>query len=458
VPDVHVVVLAAGRGTRMKSALPKVLHGVAGAPMIDYVLRAARPLGASTTTLVVGHEAEMVRGRLGDRRGLRFVLQEPQLGTAHALQQTRGSFDGVQGTLLMLSGDVPLLTAATLGRLVEMHARSKAAATLVTALFDNPSGYGRIVRAGGLVDRVVEERDASDDERRIREVNAGIYAFDLAPLFPALAQIAPSNAQGEHYLPDLVGIYRGRGLPVATVRVEDPDEIRGINSRKELAAVSKIVWRRRNEALMASGVTIEDPDTTYIGADVEVGPDTILHPGVFLEGRTRIGSGCEIHANVRVIDSVIDDGAVVLDFCVITGSRVARLARIGPFAHLRPESDVREGARVGNFVELKKTVLGAASKANHLAYLGDATIGERVNVGAGTITCNYDGERKYQTIIEDEVFVGSDSQLVAPVRVGKGAYIAAGSSIVDDVPAGALGIARGVQVNKEGWVARKKAR
>ncbi len=456
--DVHVVVLAAGKGTRMKSALPKVMHRVAGAPMIDYVLRSAAGLGASTTTIVVGHEADLVRASLADRCKLRFVLQQPQLGTAHALQQTRELFDDVEGTLVLLSGDVPLLTSSTLTSLVETHARSKAAATLVTALFANPFGYGRIVRNGAEVERVVEERDATDAERRIHEGNAGIYAFDIPLLFPALARISASNAQGEYYLPDLVGIYRSRGLTVATVRAADQDEIRGINSRKELAAVSKIVWQQRNDALMASGVTIEDPDTTYIGPDVEVGRDTVLHPGVQLQGKTRIGSGCEIHANVRIADSVLEDGVVVLDFCVISESRVAAGARLGPFAHLRPGSDVRQEAHVGNFVELKKTVLGAGSKANHLAYLGDATIGEHVNVGAGTITCNYDGVHKHPTTIEDNVFIGSDTQLVAPVKIGKGAYVAAGSSIVKDVPAGALGIARGVQVNKEGWVAKKKGK
>jgi bifunctional UDP-N-acetylglucosamine pyrophosphorylase/glucosamine-1-phosphate N-acetyltransferase len=458
VSDTHVVILAAGKGTRMKSAQPKVLHVLAGAPIICYVLAAARPLGAKSTTLVVGHGADRVRDVLSSYGDLRFVLQEPQLGTGHALLQTEPLFRGVEGTLVLLSGDVPLLTTRTLARLLGAHLASPAAVTLLTATLPDPFGYGRIVRDKGGVARVVEERDASADERPIHEVNAGIYAFDLAPLFPALARLASDNAQGEYYLPDLVRLYRREGRVVGAVPLDDATEIRGINTRKELAALGQVVREQRNEALMASGVTMEDPDTTYVGPDVEVGRDTILHANVLLEGRTRIGTDCEIHSNVRIVDSSVEDRVIVLNFCFVNQATIASGARVGPFAHLRPESDVREHAHVGNFVELKKTRLGAHSKANHLAYLGDATIGERVNIGAGTITCNYDGERKHPTIIEDGVFIGSDSQLVAPVKVEAGAYVAAGSTITRDVPAGALGIARGVQVNKEGWVERKKGK
>lgn len=454
--NIHVVVLAAGKGTRMKSALPKVLHPLAGAPVISYVLAAARPLGAKTTTLVVGHGADAVREALASHGDLRFVIQEPQLGTGHALRQAEPLFRGVEGTLVLLSGDVPLLAARTLERLVGAHLASPAAATLLTATLADPFGYGRIVRDKGGVARVVEERDATADQGAIREVNVGIYAFDLAPLFPALAGIASANAQGEYYLPDIVRIYRGEGRVVNAVPLDDAIEIRGINTRKELAALSRAVRERRNEALMASGVTMEDPNTTYIGPDVEVGCDTVLRANVSLEGRTRIGAGCEIHSNVHIVDSTVDDGVVILNCCLVNRAKIASGARIGPFAHLRPESDVRQGAHVGNFVELKKTTLGAQSKANHMAYLGDATIGERVNIGAGTITCNYDGECKHPTVIEDGVFIGSASQLVAPVKVGEGAYVAAGSTITRDVPPGALGIARGVQVNKEGWVGRKR--
>jgi bifunctional UDP-N-acetylglucosamine pyrophosphorylase/glucosamine-1-phosphate N-acetyltransferase len=384
------------------------------------------------------------------------VVQAPQLGTAHALQQTEIPLAGKEGTLLLLSGDVPLLTAETLRQLTETHHAAGAAATVVTAAVERPSGYGRIVRSNGRIARIVEERDASPAEREIREINSGIYAFALAPLFDALRGIAPQNAQGEFYLTDLVAIYNRRKLSVETFLIQDSQEIRGVNSRTELAEVSRLVRQQKNEELMAGGVTLVDPSSTYIGPDVEIGPDTVIHPGVIIEGRTRIGKSSEIQGHVRIRDSEIGDRVAINNFCLIVGSQVADGVSVGPFAHLRPETVVGEGAKIGNFVELKKTSMGAGSKAQHLSYLGDATIGANVNVGAGTITCNYDGTTKSQTIIEDGAFIGSDSQLVAPVRVGKGAYVAAGSSVTEDVPAGALGIARSRQTNIEGWVERKK--
>jgi bifunctional UDP-N-acetylglucosamine pyrophosphorylase/glucosamine-1-phosphate N-acetyltransferase len=455
-PDIHIVVLAAGKGTRMKSGLPKVLHSAAGIPLIDHVLRAAATLDPVSTVIVLGHQADLVRQALGIRLGLRFALQEPQLGTGHALLQAAPSLEGARGTVVLLSGDVPLLRASTLLTLVAHHEEAKAAATVLTAEVAAPDGYGRIVRQDDRISAIVEHKDASSVERQIREINSGIYAFDAAPLFGALREIGSSNAQGEYYLPDLVKIYRSRRLTVETVTLEDSQEILGVNSRKELAEVATILKARKNEELMAAGVTLVDPATTFIDPDVIVGQDTIIRPGVYLEGRTRIGSGCEIHSGVRIVDSVIDDGVVIQNFCVIVESHVSRGAKLGPFSHIRPQSDVGEEAHVGNFVELKKTSLGKGSKANHLSYLGDSTIGEKVNVGAGTITCNYDGVHKHPTVIEDGAFIGSDTQLIAPVRIGKGAYVAAGSSITNDVPADALAIARGKQVNKEGWVGRKK--
>ncbi len=456
--DTHIVVLAAGKGTRMKSAVPKVLHRAGDLPLIEHVLRKARVLEPSSMIVVLGHEAAQVRQMLGKQTGLSFALQDPQLGTGHALLQAEPLLAGKRGTVVLLSGDVPLLREETLRALVRTHLDAKAAATVVTAEVDRPGGYGRIVREGGRIAAIVEHKDASPAERAIREINSGIYAFDLAPLFGALREIGAANAQGEYYLPDLVRIYRGRGLTVETLAVADAREILGVNSRKELADVAVILRTNRNEELMAAGVTIVDPATAYIGPDVTIGPDTIIHPGVYLEGHTHIGSRCEINSGVRIIDSEVADDVVINNFCVITQSRIQRGARLGPFAHVRPDSTICEESHVGNFVELKKTTLGRGSKANHLAYLGDATIGERVNVGAGTITCNYDGVKKNPTIIEDHAFIGSDTQLIAPVRVGKGAYVAAGSSITDDVPAGSLAIARGKQVNKEGWVARRKKR
>jgi bifunctional UDP-N-acetylglucosamine pyrophosphorylase/glucosamine-1-phosphate N-acetyltransferase len=454
----HIVVLAAGQGTRMKSNLPKVLHHIAGKPMIERVLQTASVVEPDTITVIVGYKADVVRDKLVNNQNVRFALQEPQLGTAHALQQAEPFLAGREGTVVLLSGDVPLLSAGTLSRLVETHRGSGAAATVVTATVDRPYGYGRIVRTRGRISRIVEERDASPTQRKIQEINSGIYAFDLAPLFDALRGIASQNAQGEFYLTDLIAIYRRRKLPVETLLIDNAQEIRGINSRSELAEVSRLVRQKKNEELMAAGVTLVDPATTYIDPDAEIAADTVIHPGVVIEGRTRVGAACEIQAYVRISDSEIGDKVTINSFCLISGAQVAQGAAIGPFAHLRPGSSVGENAKIGNFVELKNTSLGPRSKANHLSYLGDATIGADVNVGAGTITCNYDGVNKHRTVVGDGAFIGSDSQLIAPVTVGEGAYVGAGSSITDDVPAGALGIARGRQSNKEGWAERRKGR
>jgi bifunctional UDP-N-acetylglucosamine pyrophosphorylase / glucosamine-1-phosphate N-acetyltransferase len=327
---------------------------------------------------------------------------------------------------------------------------------VLTAVVDRPYGYGRIVRAAGRISRIVEERDASKAQREIHEINSGIYAFALETLFDALERIAADNAQGEYYLPDLVSIYRRRRRVVRTFTIQDAIEIRGINSRTELAEVSAMVRQQKNEELMAAGVTLVDPATTYIDTDVVIGQDTVIQPCVFIERGTKIGAACEIQAGSRIVNSTLGDRVVVRNHSVISDSTIAAGARIGPFAHLRPGATVGENVHVGNFVELKNTVMGTGSKANHLAYLGDATIGADVNVGAGTITCNYDGQTKHQTAIGDGAFIGSNATLVAPVTVGREAYIAAGSSITEDVPAGALGIGRGRQENKEGWVDKRK--
>ena len=441
----------------MKSRLPKVLHAAGGLSLIEHVLRTADTLSPTSIVIVVGHQADAVEASLAGRPNLQFARQEPQLGTGHALLQAEQALTGANGTVVLLSGDAPLLTPATLQALVNRHVETGAAATVLTATVDEPSGYGRIERRDGRISGIVEHKDASAEQRQIREINSGIYAFDLQPLFAALRQIGSANAQGEYYLPDLVTIYRDRGLKVETLTLEDPREILGVNSRGELAQIGQLLKMSRNAALMASGVTIVDPATAYIGPDVAIAADTIIHPNVYLEGRTTIGSGCEIQCGVRIVNSTLEDNVFVNSYCVITDSHIARGAKLGPFAHIRPDSHVGEDAHVGNFVELKKTALGRGSKANHLAYLGDAVIGEGVNVGAGTITCNYDGKKKHQTTIEDGAFIGSDSQLVAPVTIGKGAYVAAGSSITENVPAGSLAISRGKQINKEGWVDRKKS-
>lgn len=455
--SLHVVVLGAGKGTRMKSALAKVLHRVAGTPLIEHVLNTAAALAPASTTIVVGHQADEVRRVLASRAGLSFVVQEPQLGTAHALLTTEPALSTATGTLVLLSGDVALLTTGTLLRLVERHRATGAAATVLTAAVDRPAGYGRIVRDnGGAITRIVEEKDASPAERDIREINAGIYAFDLSGLYAAVRSIAAQNAQQEYYLPDLVAIYRKRGLGVETVTVEHADEIQGINSRVELAEVSRVIRHNTVRNLMASGVTIEDPQTTYIDRQVTIGADTVIHPGVSLQGRTSIGAGCEIHSGVRIVNSTLSDGVTILDHCLIVDSVVREGGYVGPSAHLRPGSDVGADAKVGNFVELKKTVLGPGSKASHLTYLGDAVIGANVNIGAGTIVCNYDGTKKHQTTIEDGAFIGSDSQLIAPVTVGRDAYVGTGTTVREDVPPGALAVSAGKQRNIGDWTIKRR--
>ncbi len=453
----HVIILAAGRGTRMRSARPKVLHPLAGLPLIEHVARAADRLEPVRVGLVIGHQGERVRAALSHRPTLAFAGQDEQRGTGHALLQAEPMFAGLAGTLVVLSGDVPLIRPGTLEALVRAHADAGAALTVLTAAVARPYGYGRIVRAGGRLARIVEERDASASQRQLKEINGGIYALDLPPLFEAIQEIPPAGASNEIHLPDLVRIYRQRGLPVETVGVADPDEVRGINSQTELAEVKRIVRQTRNEELMAAGVTIEDPATTYVDMDVTVGPDTVIHPGVFLQGRTSVGARCELHAGVRIVDSTLGDDVTVRNHCVIHGATLARGAEVGPFAHLRPGAEIGETAKVGNFVEIKKSALGPGSKANHLSYLGDATIGEGVNVGAGTITCNYDGKRKHATRVGDRVFIGSGTQLVAPVSLGDDAYVGAGSCVTDDVPAGALAVARNRQVVKDGWSGRREA-
>jgi bifunctional UDP-N-acetylglucosamine pyrophosphorylase/glucosamine-1-phosphate N-acetyltransferase len=453
----HVVILAAGQGTRMKSAVPKVLHPIAGRPMIERVLETAKAIEPASIALIIGHGADVVRERLSKVHGLQFAVQAPQLGTAHALQQAESLLAGREGTVVLLSGDVPLLKPETLRQLLDTHRAAQAVATVMTAVVERPYGYGRIVRANGRLARIVEERDATPTERQIKEINGGIYAFELGPLFDALRGVAAQNVQGEYYLTDLIAIYHRRKLPIETMVATSPGEIRGINSRTELAEVSRLVRQKKNEELMAAGVTIVDPATTYIDPEVEIGPDTVIHPGVVLEGRTRIGSMCEIQAHVRVADSELGDRVKINNFCLLTSVRVAAGASIGPFAHLRPETSLGEGVRIGNFVELKKTTLGAGTKVNHLAYLGDASVGADVNIGAGTITCNYDGQKKEQTVIEDGAFVGSDTQLIAPVTVGRGAYIGTGTTVRENVPPGALAVSAGKQRTIEGWVERKRS-
>ena len=456
--SLHVVVLAAGKGTRMKSARPTVLHQLAGRRVIDHVLGAVERLGAATTTLVVGYGGDEVRAALEGRAHLRFVSQSPQLGTGHALLQAEAELAGQSGALLLLHANLPLISAGTLMRLVEHHRTARASMTLLTASVDDPYGYGRVVRGSdSRVTRIVDERDASGDERAINEVASGIYCFEAGSIFGSLKALAADANQSDFYLTDLVPLVRRQRQSVETLQLDSAAELRGVTTRVDLADLTSILRARKNRELMLAGVTLEDPSATYIDADVTVGADTTIGPGVVLEGRTAIGERCRIHAGSRLTNAVVGDDVIVLDRTIVVDSRVGAGARLGPFSHVRPDSDIAADAHVGNFVELKKTRLGRKSKANHLAYLGDATIGDGVNVGAGTITCNYDGVNKHKTVIEDGVFIGSDSQLIAPVTIGKGAYVGAGSSITEDVPADALAVARGRQTNKPGWAASRRA-
>jgi len=454
------VVLAAGKGTRMKSGLAKVLHPLGGKPLAFYPVRAALEAGAAPVVVVVGHQAAEVEAALRaafPEAPLRFALQAEQKGTAHAVLSAKAALRGVKGPVAILSGDTPMLRAETLRAVVKAQARAKAPLAIGTMELPEPRGYGRVLRdEAGRPVRIAEEKDASAAERQVREVNAGLYCADAAFLWRSLARVDARNAQGEFYLTDLVSM-AARKAPAVAVAV-DPLEASGVNDREELARAGRILQQRRSAALLVSGVSIEVPERFLCDEGVVVGPDTVVEPDVRLRGATRIGPGCTIGQGAVISDAVLAAGVTVRPYTVIEGpATVGERAILGPFSRIRPGSELGEGTHVGNFVETKKTRLGKGSKANHLAYLGDAVIGAGVNVGAGTITCNYDGEKKHPTTIGDGAFIGSDSILVAPIEIGAGAYVAAGSTVTQAVPAGALALGRAQQVNKEGWVERKRA-
>ncbi|MEX0766508.1 MAG: bifunctional UDP-N-acetylglucosamine diphosphorylase/glucosamine-1-phosphate N-acetyltransferase GlmU [bacterium] len=437
---VHAVVLAAGKGKRMKSDLPKVLHRVSGQALVTYVLETLRAAGVEDPIIVVGHGAEGVRAIGGPRA--RFVDQVEQRGTGHAVmqalpllpQQTQQS-----DPVLVLYGDTPLLTPDTIRALLEQHRSSEAAVTMLTAELTDPTGYGRIIRDGdGRIQRIVEDADASSEEKQVREINAGTYVYDPAALREALKGLVPHNAQGEYYITDTVSWLLSRGRTVSAL-LGSPEETMGINSRRELAQVEAVMRRRILEGLMDQGVTIIDPLTTYVHAGVVVGRDSVIHPQCHLEGTTRIGSGCVIGPQARLVDSTLLDQVTVVA-STVEGSIVGEGTRVGPYSHLRPGTQVGRFVEIGNFAEMKNATVGDYTKVHHQSYLGDATIGERVNIGAGTVTCNYDGKGKYPTVIEDGAFIGSDTMLIAPVRIGKGAVTGAGSVVNKDVPPGALAV------------------
>jgi bifunctional UDP-N-acetylglucosamine pyrophosphorylase/glucosamine-1-phosphate N-acetyltransferase len=450
-----VVVMAAGQGKRMKSALPKVLHPVGGRPMVEYALRAAEALAPSRVVVVVGHGGEAVADFIGGRALI--ARQDPPRGTGDAVRCALARIPEFAGTVVVLSGDTPLVRPETVQRLVTRHRESGATVTLATMRLDEPAGYGRVLTSGGgRVTGVVEERDATAEQRAIRDVNGGVYAVDGAFLRGALDALKPDNAQGEYYLPDVIGPAVQRGLAVRAEPV-DPEEVLGVNTRAELARVEAVMRERIRRRWMAEGVTLLDPARIWIDDAVAIGPDTVIAPGAWLEGETAVGSSCRIGPSSHIIDSRLGDRVTVKDGCVVEEAVLEDGASIGPFAHLRPGTVLRRDARVGNFVELKKADLGVGSKANHLSYLGDTVIGSGVNIGAGTITCNYDGVKKSKTVIEDDVFIGSDSQLVAPVTVGRGAFVAAGTTVTQDVPPNALVIGRVRQLVKKAWAAKQRA-
>jgi bifunctional UDP-N-acetylglucosamine pyrophosphorylase / glucosamine-1-phosphate N-acetyltransferase len=453
-----IVIMAAGKGTRLKSSRAKVLHEIGGQPLLAHVIKAARQIvPASDIHVIVGHQADQVRAAV-EQLGVKFVLQAEQRGTGHAIMCARQAAQQYEN-ILVLSGDVPLIRQETIARVRDFHLAKKAAMTILTAEPSDPFGYGRVIRAGAGSDRVkaiVEQKALSKLQQKAREINSGIYAFAAKPLFSNIDRLKTDNANHEFYLTDMAALLVKAKATVVAVKAADPAEVLGANTLAELASLDATLRARKCNELMAAGVSIYRPETCVIDPEVEIGADTILEPFVQVLGATHIGSNCRIRSFSVISDSQIADHVLVRPGCIIDRSKVAAGALLGPYSHLRPDSEIGEGAHVGNFVETKKTKLGRGSKANHLTYLGDAEIGEQVNVGAGTITCNYDGQNKHVTVIDDGAFVGSDSTLVAPVRVGKGAYVAAGSTITEDVPAGALALGRARQTTKEGWAGQRR--
>jgi bifunctional UDP-N-acetylglucosamine pyrophosphorylase / glucosamine-1-phosphate N-acetyltransferase len=459
IPRVAVLIMAAGKGTRLKSKHPKVLHQVGGKPLLAHVIAAAvKVVPAQDVFAVIGHEADRVRQAVAGTE-INFVLQAEQRGTGHALVVAREAL-APYDQIIVLSGDAPLISPQTIQKLREFHSTRHPAMTILTAQLQNPTGYGRVIRKSAKssdVKVIVEEKAATPVQRKIREINAGFYAFDGKLLFEHIDELKNDNPHGEYYLTDMAAILRKAKKSVMAVAAGDPDEILGSNTRAEMVEIDRHLRMAKCRQLMADGVTIFYPQTCVIDSDVEIGTDTIVEPFVQILGTTRIGSDCRIRSYTVINNSVIGDSVNILPACMLDGSEVMKGAILGPYSRLRPGSEIGEGAHVGNFVETKKTRLGKGSKANHLTYLGDSEIGEGVNVGAGTITCNYDGKHKYITVIEDGAFIGSDSTLVAPVKVGRGAYVGAGSCITDDVPPDSLAIARARQIVKEDWVKAERA-
>ena len=447
-----ILILAAGKATRFKSEHSKMLHRLAGRPLGEYILQAAQATASGGLYMVIGHEREEVRKAFA-RPGLVFIEQNEQMGTGHAVMTARQELEKCPSqAVVVLVGDAPLLRSETLLQLVEIHRKSRAAATILTTRLKSPTGYGRVIRDGDRVRGIVEEKVATPEQKRIREINSGIICFSRAPLLKHLGELSAENAQKEFLLTDLVEIFNRHRLKVGAFPVADSREVLGVNDRVELAEIEKMLRLHKAVALMRAGVTVVDPQATYIDAEVEVGQDTVIEPGVSLLGRTRLGRDCHIRNHCTITDSSLGDRVLLRPCCVVDEAEIASGAALGPFSRLRGGAVIGENARIGNFVEVKKSRVGRGSKAQHMTYLGDATVGDNVNIGAGTVTCNYDGAKKYPTVIEDGVFIGSGNMLVAPVRIGQGSYTAAGSAITEDVPPDSLAVARSRQIVKRGWV------
>lgn len=452
--NIFAVILAAGQGTRMKSRLYKVLHSVCGKPMVQHVVDQISQVGVDEIAVVVGHGAEKVKNHLGDE--VTYVVQEEQLGTGHAVMQAESLLRGKDGVTIVLCGDTPLITKKTMEALLHYHAKQGAKATILTAVADNPAGYGRIIRDDqGVVHRIVEHKDATESERAINEINTGTYCFDNASLLAALKDVGNDNVQGEYYLPDVIEILQRDNHLIAAYQTADFAETIGVNDRIALANAETIMKKRINENHMRNGVTIMDPTNTYIETDVSVGVDTVIYPGTVLRGNTVIGNECQIGPNTEIFDSCVGNNSVIKQ-SVVSSSKIGNDVHIGPFAHIRPESQISDEVKIGNFVEIKKSSFGRGSKASHLSYIGDAEIGIDVNLGCGSITVNYDGKNKYLTKVEDGAFVGCNSNLIAPVTIGKDAYVAAGSTITNDVPDKALAIARERQTVKADYITKRQ--
>lgn len=448
------VILAAGMGTRMKSKMPKVLHKVCGKPLSKWVIDASKAAGADKVCAVVGHKAETVKEVLGDV--CEFALQAEQKGTGHAVMQAIDVIKNSKGEVVILNGDTPLITAETINKAIEYHKNNGNQATVITAILDDATGYGRIVRDNdGSVLKIVEQKDASEEEKKINEVNSGMYVFDAQSLVYALDKITPNNAQGEYYLTDTLEILLSAGKKIGGYAISDNDEIRGINDRVQLNEAENIMQKRINEYHMRNGVTMRNPESVYIEDGVEIGNDTEICQNVTIKSGTKIGSDCVIGSGSMLDRAVIHDGVDVLS-SVILESEVDEGTHVGPFAYIRPNCHVGKEVKVGDFVELKNSNIDDGTKISHLTYIGDSDVGKRVNFGCGTVTCNYDGKKKYRTTIGDDCFVGCNTNFVSPINVDDGVYIAAGSTITEDIPENSLSIARARQVNKEGWKDKRK--